>query len=170
MSALEGNSDILILIITDNSETGSVSSMSLSTVSGSPSKKKGATPTKIVTAPFINKGKLYFPNREAVPVLTVPDSFDFYPARCYLNNQAGLKEIFLAKHDSATKGVGFGILKSTGTGNVFIDSGVIDEDSEIIIGTKITKAQMEEMFESEPSTPADDNHDENFVEGPTCAI
>jgi hypothetical protein len=32
------------------------------------------------------------------------------------------------------------------------------------------KAQLEEMFESEPSTPADDNNDENFVEGPTCAI
>ena len=46
--------------------------MSLSTVSGSPSKKKGATPTKITSVPFVNKGKLYFPNREAVPVLTVP--------------------------------------------------------------------------------------------------
>ncbi len=76
----------------------------------------------------------------------------------------------MAKHDSATKGVGFGVLKSTGTGNVFIDSGVIDEDSEIIIGTKISKAQLEEMFESEPSTPADDNNDEDFVESPICAI
>ena len=85
------------------------------------------------------KGKLYFHEKEEVPVLKAPEGFVFTsPMKFYVNNQTGLKSLYFTKHQGdATEDVGLGILRSTGAGKVYVDTSAVDDESEIFFGFSI---------------------------------
>lgn len=103
------------------------------------------------------KNKLYFHDKEEVPVLKAPEGFVFTGTmKFFVNNQTGLKSLYFTKHQGdATEGVGIGILRSTGAGKVFVDTSAVDDESEIFFGFKLTLDDVETMldqFEQEEET------------------
>jgi len=124
--------------------------------SGSRRKSKG-TPKQPKSGPFVFKNKLYFHDKEEVPVLKAPEGFVFTGTmKFFVNNQTGLKSLYFTKHQGdATEGVGIGILRSTGAGKVFVDTSAVDDESEIFFGFKLTLDDVETMldqFEQEEET------------------
>ena len=108
------------------------------------------------------KGKLYFNNKEEVPLLQIPPGFSFgqEPA-FFLNNQTGLKALHIATHPTAIEGVGMGILRTTGAGRVFVDTSFIRDDTEFFYGIRLTREDLnfdaDEDEEEEEEEKADED-------------
>jgi hypothetical protein len=97
------------------------------------------------------KNKLYFHEKEEVPVLKAPEGFVFTGTmKFFVNNQTGLKSLYFTKQQGdATEGVGIGILRSTGAGKVFVDTSVVDDEFEIFFGFKLTLDEFETMLDQQ---------------------
>ncbi len=113
--------------------------------SGSRRRSRG-TPKQSKSGPFVLKNKLYFHEKEEVPLLKAPDGFVF-PGKMkfFINNQTGLKSLFYvpsASFPDAMDGVGIGIMRSTPAGKVYIDSASVDHESEFFFGFKVTLEEM----------------------------
>jgi hypothetical protein len=120
--------------------------------SGSRRRSRG-TPKQSKSGPFVLKNKLYFHEKEEVPLLKAPDGFVF-PGKMkfFINNQTGLKSLFYvpsASFPDAMDGVGIGIMRSTPAGKVYIDSASVDHESEFFFGFKVTLEEIEAMLDEE---------------------
>ena len=149
--------------------TASVSTTSGSGGSGSRGRRR--TPTKPKTGPYVLKGKLYFHEKEEVPVLALPDGFklDGVP-KFFVNNSTGLKTLYFTSHDEAIEGVGIGILRSTGAGRVFVDTSAVDDKSEIFFGFKLSLEDVYVMLEAEPTTAPTPEQDAITADMATLAV
>jgi len=98
------------------------------------------------TGPIVIKGKLYYHSKDEVPLLVPPAGVDIGGLKFFVNNQTGLKTLYNTKHESATEGVGLGILRSTAAGKVFVDTNVVDEESEIFLGIRLTLEELRALF------------------------
>jgi hypothetical protein len=107
------------------------------------------------------KGKLYFHAKEEVPLLVPPAGVDLSGLKFFINNQTGLKTLYNTKHEAATDGVGLGILRSTTAGKVYVDTNVVDEESEIFLGIRLTLGELRAMF----ATKAKDEETESAIVG-----
>ncbi len=92
------------------------------------------------------KGKLYFHGKEEVPLLVPPAEVDLTGLKFFVNNQTGLKTLYNTKHEAATDGVLLSILRSTTAGKVYVDTSVVDEESEIFLGVRLTLDELRAMF------------------------
>ena len=104
------------------------------------------------------KGKLYFHEKEEVPVLKAPEGFVFTGTmKFYVNNQTGLKSLYFTKHQGdATEGVGLRILRSTGAGKVYVDTSAVDDESEIFFGFKLSLNDVEAMLDHQEPVAEED--------------
>lgn len=144
---------INLLIISSRCRSHNIFPVSTSTIGsagGSRRKSKG-TPKQPKTGPFVLKNKLYFHEKEEVPVLKAPAGF--VPSgtmKFYVSNHSGLKSLyFTTPHEDAMEGVGIGILRSTGAGKVYVDTSAVDDESEIFWGFKLTLDEVEAMIDQQ---------------------
>ena len=108
--------------------------------------------------PIVIKGKLYFHNRDEVPVLQIPPGFSFEQEPVfYIHNQTGLKVLHVAQHPNATDGVGMGILRTTGAGRVFVDTSVVHEETEFFFGIRLTLEDLNFKNEDEDEVEGKDD-------------
>ncbi len=125
--------------------SGSTSSISNSAGGGSGNRRRSGQKTP-KTGPIVIKGKLYFHSKDEVPLLLPPSGLEIGQLKVFINNQTGLKTLDNTKHETATEGVGLGILRSTAAGKVFVDTSVVDEESEIFLGLRLTLEELRAMF------------------------
>jgi hypothetical protein len=120
--------------------------------SGSRRRSRG-TPKQSKTGPFVLKNKLYFHEKEEVPLLKAPAGFVFPGSmKFFVNNQTGLKSLYYvasASFPDAMDGVGIGIMRSTPAGKVYIDTASVDHESEFFFGFKLTLEDIENMLDDE---------------------
>ena len=120
--------------------------------SGSRRRSRG-TPKQSKSGPFVLKNKLYFHDKEEVPLLKVPAGFVFPgQMKFFVNNQTGLKSLYYvasASYPEAMDGVGIGNLRSTPAGKVYIDTASVDHESEFFFGFKLTLDDIEAMLDQE---------------------
>ncbi len=120
--------------------------------SGSRRRSRG-TPKQAKTGPFVFKNKLYFHEKEEVPLLKAPAGFAFPgQMKFFVNNKTGLKSLYYvasASFPDAMDGVGIGILRSTPAGKVYIDTASVDHESEFFFGFKLTLDEIEAMLDDE---------------------
>ena len=118
--------------------------------SGSRRRSRG-TPKQSKSGPFVLKNKLYFHDKEEVPLLKVPAGFVFPgQMKFFVNNQTGLKSLYYvasASFPEAMDGVGIGNLRSTPAGKVYIDTASVDHESEFFFGFKLTLDDIEAMLD-----------------------
>lgn len=130
----------------------SISSAGGSGGSGSRRRSRG-TPKQAKSGPFLLKNKLYFHEKEEVPLLKAPAGFTFPGTmKFFVNNQTGLKSLYYvasASFPDAMDGVGIGILRSTPAGKVYIDTASVDHESEFFFGFKLTLEEIETMLDDE---------------------
>jgi len=103
---------------------------------------------------------LYFHDKEEVPVLKAPDGFVFPGTmKFFVNNQTGLKTLYFTRNEDAVDGVGIGILRSTPAGKVYVDTEVVDNESEIFFGMKLSLDDVIAMLEQEAvvTAPVEDS-------------
>jgi hypothetical protein len=129
--------------------SGSTSSLSHSAGGGSGNRRRSGQ-KQPKTGPLVIKGKLYFHAKEEVPLLVPPAGVDLSGLKFFINNQTGLKTLYNTKHEAATDGVGLGILRSTTAGKVYVDTNVVDEESEIFLGIRLTLDELRAMFATKP--------------------
>jgi len=149
----DGKSYLLFMISSHNSFiSASVSSAGGSGGSGSRRRSRG-TPKQAKTGPFVFKNKLYFHEKEEVPLLKAHPGFTFPgQMKFFVNNQTGLKSLYYvasASFPDAMDGVGIGIMRSTPAGKVYIDTASIDHESEFFFGFKLTLEEIEAMLDEE---------------------
>ena len=122
--------------------------------SGSGSRRRSrGTPKQAKSGPFVLKNKLYFHDKEVVPLLKAHPGFTFPgQMKFFVNNQTGLKSLYYvasASFPDAMDGVGIGIMRSTPAGKVYIDTASIDHESEVFFGFKLTLEEIEAMLDED---------------------
>jgi hypothetical protein len=130
-----------------------VASLSLSSLSLSSGKKKRNKAKKEpqpTTGPYIRTGKLYFNAQKEIPFFkgeTVEDP------QYFLVGAHDVKEILFVNMDEDIKGKGPGTYGgATSAGRHYIDND-IDASSKIVLGRRVTYAEMMHSIATSPKSP-----------------
>ena len=149
------------LCVYDSSFVCIVSLSSLSLSSEKKKKNKAKTTPQPTTGPYVWRKRLYYNAEKEIPVFKGDVVED---PQYYLIGASGVKEILFANMDEDVKGTGPGIHGCTPEGRHCIRD--IDDTSIIVLGRKVTYAEMMSAIPTTPKSPATPVCDDDFgIEG-----